>query len=573
MGDDLTPRTTGAQALARVIAASPDPFLVGLPGGHTVAIFDAIRDLPGITTVLAREESIATVIAENHGRSTGHAPVVMAQGAWLLGVGGAGIMEAHLASSPLVVVTDTTESNTFSHLGAYQAAFGGYGAYDLPAALAAITKRTFVATSPVQAVEMLQLAYLHATTGEPGPVALVLHSQAILGELGEHAARLDLTRPLTPLHPTPDADALASAAAAIAGAERPVVLVGNGARLGASAVQTFVERCEIPYVSTSGGKGVLPEDAPLAAGVIGNFGHDLANRTLGEADVVIVFGSKLSATDTIEANPQLLDGRRQTVIQVDVEPLNLGWTTHVTHRLLGRVEDVAAGLGSLVDASFGGVARVADLRSTTRHLAVPELASGDRLNPRAVTALLAELLPAASAVSCDAGENRLFMLHDYVVRAGGSIVQPNGGGAMGHAVPAAIAATYARPDQFAVAVLGDGGFAMSIHALMTAVENDRHLLAVVLDNTALGWVANGQGDRPFMSHFADFDLTAIAASLGAVATRAADRAGIERAVAAAIEGHGVHVLVVPVTMTESFLSVQTELAVASHEQLQPQEEQ
>ncbi|MDO5684410.1 MAG: thiamine pyrophosphate-binding protein, partial [Propionibacteriaceae bacterium] len=294
MTTPVTPQTTGAQAMAQVIAAAPEPFLVGLPGGHTMAIFDAIRDLPGVTAVLAREESIATVIAENHGRSTGRAPVVMAQGAWLLGVGGAGIMEAHLGASPLVVVADTTESDTFSHLGAYQAGFGGYGAFDLATALGAMTKRTFVATSPIQAVEMLQLAFLHATSGEPGPVAVVLHSRAILGSLGEHAGRVDLARPLSPVHPTPSAAAVAEAAALIGSAERPVVVLGNGARGGAEAVRAFVEACDIPYVSTSGGKGVLPEDAPLSAGVIGNFGHDLANRTLGEADAVVVFGSKLS---------------------------------------------------------------------------------------------------------------------------------------------------------------------------------------------------------------------------------------------------------------------------------------
>src|SRR5699024_10559614 len=100
-------------------------------------------------------------------------------GAWILGVGGAGILEAHLSSTPMVILTDMTEGGDNSHMGPYQGGAGGYGTYDLPQALGAITKRTFVARSAAQAAEMTQLAIIHATSGEPGPVAVIFHSQAV----------------------------------------------------------------------------------------------------------------------------------------------------------------------------------------------------------------------------------------------------------------------------------------------------------------------------------------------------------------------------------------------------------
>src|ERR1019366_4895459 len=105
-----------------------------------------------------------------------------------------------------------------------------------------------------------------------------------------------------------------------------------------------------------------------------------------------------------------------------------------------------------------------------------------------VAQLLSHLLPAETIVTCDAGENRLFMLHDYQARSAGSLLQPSGGGGMGYAVPAAMAARLAAPSRPVFAVCGDGGFAMSLHGLMTSVEQDLPVVVVVLNNQALGWV-------------------------------------------------------------------------------------
>ena len=212
----LTPRSSGAQGVAAVIAATTDPIVFGMPGGHTVEIFDALRDQDGVEQVLVREESLGTVMAEAYGRLTARPAVVMAQGAWILGAGGIGVMEAHLGASPMVVLIDATEGGGYSHHGPYQSGNGGYGAYDLPAAMAAITKRTFVADDPVQAVQMTQLAFTHATTGEPGPVAVVFHSRALLESLGDDGARRVSITPRVPA-PAPRADDACLAAAAAAG--------------------------------------------------------------------------------------------------------------------------------------------------------------------------------------------------------------------------------------------------------------------------------------------------------------------------------------------------------------------
>lgn len=569
----LDDSSTGAMGVAQVIATMERPIVFGLPGGHTVQIFDALRDITEVEGVLVREESIGTVMAESYGRLTGRPAVVMAQGAWILGAGGIGVMEAHLGSSPMVVLLDATEGGSHAHHGPYQSGLGDYGAYDLPAAMAAITKRTFVALDPVQAVQMTQLAVKHALAGEPGPVAVVFHSRALLERFRpEDLRRLHLGHDYRSPAPTVDPGGLQAAARAVAAARHPVALAGNGARDEASrgALLTFAETLDIPVVTTPGGKSVFPEDHPLAAGVIGSFGHDTANAILGAADLVLAVGTKIGATDTMEDHPGLLDATRQTIVQIDTEPLNLGWTHAVEHPLLGRAQDVlpqlTAAAVSAAGSGAGGTERVVSARAELGYFDVPGPVDGP-MNPRRLASMLADVLPADVVVTCDAGENRLFMLHDFRCQQGGILLQPNGGGGMGYAVPAALAATYSHPDRLAVAVVGDGGYAMSLHGLMTAVENGRRLLVVVMDNQALGWVLHGQGERPYMAEFAHFDLAAIAGAIGCIATEAGTEAEVRTAVAEAIQEPGVHVLVVRTSLAESFLTIQSAMAGVSHEQV------
>src|SRR5690606_20607320 len=120
-------------------------------------------------------------------------------------------------------------------------------------------------------------------------------------------------------------------------------------------------------------------------------------------------------------------------------------------------------------------------------------------------------------VGCDAGENRLFVLRDFQSRYGGTVLQPSGGGGMGYAIPAAMSAALNAPDCKSVAVCGDGGYSLSLHSLMSAVELGLRMVVLVLDNGLLGWVYNGQRGRYIASELRDFDYAAIARSMGACA--------------------------------------------------------
>lgn len=231
---------TGAHGVAGVIATETK-FVFGIPGGHMMAVFDALRDEQShVRTVLVREEALGSVMAEAYGRLTAEPTVVMGQGAWVLGNGGIGIMEAHLGSSPVVILVDATEGGAFAHHGSYQSGSGEYGSYDLLGALRAITKRAFYALTPEQAIQMTQLAFKHATTGQPGPVAVVFHSAALTGRIGQEdrapQVRVETSYRSTRAVPPP-AEEVAAAAVAIAAARRPVIVAGSGVRLSRASDQ------------------------------------------------------------------------------------------------------------------------------------------------------------------------------------------------------------------------------------------------------------------------------------------------------------------------------------------------
>ena len=562
---DAIGKLTGAQAVAHVIADMDNPRVFGMPGGYTVQIYDALQPLQNRVSVnLVREESLATVIAEAHGRLSGQPAVVIGQGAWVLGNAGIGIMEALLGCSPMVVLVDSTDGGNFSHLGPYQAGAGGYGAYDLPAAMRAITKRTFVATSPAQAMQMTQLAIKHATTGEQGPVAVIFNAASLFNRLdpGQEPPAYASSWYHKPACPLARQDSIEQAAHLIMAASSPIIVAGNGVRLAQAQKEllAFAQTHAIPVATTPAGKGTFPETDSLAVGLIGAFGHETANAALGAADLVIAVGTKLGASDTANQHPDLIDPTRQKYVQIDVEPLNLSWTLPVQVPVLGDARDALERLNlTLRNRTFQGVSRVAALRKKFTYFDAQALVARGDFSGRDAASILSQVLPDNSVVTCDAGENRLFMLREFQTKLGGDILQPNGGGGMGYAVPAAMAAAMIDKTRQAVAVCGDGGISMTLHGLLSALEMGLKLTVVVLDNQVLGWVYNSQRDRVIASEMKSFDFVAIAKAMGCHAELAQDPSSLKASIRRALDHPGVSLVVARISRTDRYQDIMSSL--------------
>ena len=298
--------------IVRILEEAGVEYVFGLPGGGTMAIFDALYD-SRIKPILVRHEGTAAVMADAYGRITGRPAVIMGQGLFMGSNATFGIMESFLSSSPMVVLTDTSDGDLAQH-PSNQSGAGEYGSIDLPAIFKAMTKSTTVATTPKEAAIGAQLALKHAISGRPGPTAVVMRSASIIGEVDlEHPPFIHDTAGYLNMGRTQAMPAdVERASSLLAEAKRPVIVAGNG--------RGWAERRRASAPSRRRGASPSPRrikaehprrDAPAGLGMAGVYGTKAANTAVAEADVVLVVGAMLRWQDTLREKPTVWTRRRR----------------------------------------------------------------------------------------------------------------------------------------------------------------------------------------------------------------------------------------------------------------------
>ena len=570
----LSEEVTPSEAIVRVLEQAGINLVFGMPGGNMGTVFNALYDhRETVRSVLVREEARAGVMAEVYGRLTGRPGVVIAQGAFLANVS-LGAIEGHVSSSPMLLMGDLSDNAPYSAHSPYQSGAGEYGTWDARQLFSAITKQTMVAYNGAHAVQCTQFAIKHAMSGQRGPVAVLYHSQSLRGRVGAETRPVlyGLESYLPPLAPRADEAAVKEAARVLRAAERPVIIAGNGVRIGQAydELAKLTTKLGAGLATTAGGKGTFPETHELALGVCGNFGTALANAEIGAADVILAVGTKLGVSDFANQNPKLIDPRRQVLIQVDIEPRNASWTFPVEIALIGEANMVLAQLISSIDAHGGASTqkleaariRIQNARREHGFFNAAELTSDEKpILPQRAIGEIQRAVPDNAIITCDAGENRIFMTHYFQTKGPGTFLQPSGVGGMGYAIPAALAAKLVARERKVVAVCGDGGFAIGMNGLMTAVTEDIPITVVVLNNGALGWVKHGQGDRNIACDLSDFDHAAIARSMRCEGTRVEEPSALGPALRKALMSDKPWVIDVITSLKESYRRVTSPLAL------------
>jgi acetolactate synthase-1/2/3 large subunit len=345
-------------------------------------------------------------------------------------------------------------------------------------------------------------------------------------------------------------------------------VAGNGVRIAQAyePLRELAETAGMPVATTAAGKGCFAETHPLALGVFGTFGTAAANACVGEADLVLVVGSKLSPSDTAWENPRLLDPSRQVFVQIDIEPRHASWNFPAETVVLGDAAQALRELGRALRSEArsearraAAVERVARHRERHGYFDAPAYRAEEQpILPQRVIGELMRNLPENGIVTCDAGENRILMTHFYQTKAAGGFLQAAGSGPMGFGIPAALAAKLVHPDRPVAAVVGDGGFAMTMNGLMTALEHDIPIVVVVFNNSALGWVLHGSG--AFAAEFKDFDHAAIARAMGCRGQRVEDPAALGPALREAFAARQPTVIDVRTSLSVSFADITSPLA-------------
>ncbi len=520
--------TKASELMANVLDEAGVQYVFGIPGGGTGEIYNALYDMSDrVKPVLARHEQAAAIMADAYGRATGKPAVVMGQGLFIGSNATFGIMEANLSSSPMIVLTDTSDSGMAQH-AANQSGAGEYGSIDLLGIFRSITKFTTLATNPKEAVIGLQLALKHATSGRPGPATVLMRSAAIAGDVDvESPPFIHPTQGyLTTATPTARTEDIDKAVEMLVKAERPVMIAGNGVHMSGAhgQVRELAETLGMAVATSYKGKSSIPETHPLAVGMVGVYGRPTANATVGDADVALVVGAKLTPQDTVGENPAVFDPKRQTIIQIDIDERNAGWTFPIDIGLVGdageilqKIQDASAEVveSSPVDTN-PRAARISERKRSLGYYDDPVLLQDSSpVMPQRLVRILQETVDPSTLFTLDAGNNRVWMAHYFQSQSHKTFYAPGGTAGMGWSLPAALGVKLAYPDKPVVGVTGDGGFMMSVHAINTALQYDLPVVYVVLNDSALGMVKNHQGDRRIVSEFIETDHGALARSMGA----------------------------------------------------------
>src|SRR5215831_20313139 len=375
---DVAPAGHGGALLAGLLAEHGVRHVFGVPGGQTLALYDAILDrqpaLGGVAGseatlrhVLVRDERSAAYAADAYARVTGRAGVCDAT----VGPGAAklpsGLGEALGASVPVVALVSELPARFAPHR--YRGAASQ--ALDQAALLAPVTKWHAAVPDAATLPALVRQAFREATTGRPGPVALFLPQDVLDGPAPDYVARPPARFGSFPaFRPAPDPDDVAAAGAVLRAAQRPFVLAGGGVlHSGAGAELTaLAEALSAAVGTTLSGKGAIAEDHPLSVGVTGSMGTGAAAAALAEADVVLLAGTKAGSGATFGWSLPRAD---QAVVQLDLDPAELG---RAFPHAVAVLADARPGLAALRTALSGSArpdraawrARVAELAAAWR---------------------------------------------------------------------------------------------------------------------------------------------------------------------------------------------------------------
>ncbi|WP_227356986.1 thiamine pyrophosphate-binding protein [Haladaptatus salinisoli] len=515
--------TTTSEALVSVLESLGVEYVFGYPGGRVIELLD---DLPesSVDVVRPRDEREGSVMAEMYGRLHGKPAVLAGQGPWIGSLGTIGQMEARLASSPMVVLTEASERGDYSTLAPYQQSRGDYGGLSLPKILDGVTKEHWFPRTPTETLRSVQLAFKHATAGRSGPTAVILDGNAITDDVPDDPTPpiWDSEEQVRNWDSKPTDRDVAAARDALESAERPVIVAGNGVHSAGAydELRAVAEAYDAAVATSYLGKSTIPETHDLAAGVIGSFGHEGANRVVSEADTLLVVGCRMNPMDTNWQAPSFIRPDEQTIVHADVDTRNAGWVYPAD---VGLVGDAKESLRALVDAGSAENDWARERAEAARESFVAEKCESDAspIKPQRAVKEIEAVVDEDTIVTADSGNNRFWLLNYLQTPAVRTYFGSGGVGGMGWSAPAAVSAAIST-DKDVVGVAGDGGFAMTMTSVEVAVEHGVAPTFVVLNDTSLGMVRQMQEEDGDIAgvEFHDTDFVRVAEGFGAEGVRA-----------------------------------------------------
>ena len=530
-------KITGSEALMRSLEHEGIKTIFGYPGGAIMPVFDALYDhRDKLNHILVRHEQGAAHAAQGFARVSGEVGVCLVTS----GPGATntitGVADAMIDSTPIVVIA--------GQVGASLLGTDAFQEVDLVGITQPISKWSYQIRRAEDVAWAVSRAFYIARSGRPGPVVLDFAKNA-QQELTEYEpVDVDFIRSYDP-DPETDPKAVAEAVALINEARKPLVLVGQGVELGNAQeeLRAFVEKADLPCGCTLLGLSALPSDHRLNKGMLGMHGNLGPNVKTNECDVLIAVGMRFD--DRVTGKLETY-ARQAKVIHLDVDPSEISKNVAVDVPILGNCKRTLALLTELIQAqrhtewieSFRPYEEKEYTQVIDREIHPKE----GPLNMGEVVCKVSEATRNEAILVTDVGQNQMMACRYFKFTKNRSVVTSGGMGTMGFGLPAAIGATFGRPDRTVCVFMGDGGLQMTMQELGTVMEQKAPVKIILLNNNYLGnvrqWQAMFFNRRYSFTPMMNPDYMQIASAYGIPSRRVAERGELEEAIREMLDTDG-----------------------------------
>jgi len=523
---------TGSQIIWEVLVREGVDVCFGYPGGAIMPAYDAMVQYP-IRHVLTRHEQGASHMADGYARVSGKVGVAIATsgpGATNLVTG---IATAMLDSSPIVCITGQVPAHLLGS-DAFQET-------DITGVTLPITKHNYLITRAADIAPCLREAFYIARSGRPGPVLVDITKNALQESCTFEWSDEEPTLPGYRPKFTPLPAHMEEAIALIHKAKRPIILAGQGIiKSGASEIlKTFVDTSDVPVACTLLGLGGLPASHPRNLGMMGMHGEAWVNTAIQEADLIIAAGMRFDDRVTGNLKTYAAGARK---IHIELDPSEINKNVKVDVPIIGDVgevlEDLTPHLEKVERPDW--IARIDELKGDSAVRDIKHLPDLGKLYAAHVIHDLWRLTEGKALVVTDVGQHQMWEAQYYHHDEPGTLVTSGGLGTMGFALPAAIGARFAHPEDNIWVIVGDGGFQMTAAELSTCVQENLKVNIAIINNGYLGMVRQWQeffyGGRYVATPIVSPDFVKLADAHGLKGMRVTTRAEVAEAVKAA-EAH------------------------------------
>lgn len=479
---------TGSEAVLEAMIAENVHTIFGYPGGAIMPIYDALYDYKDkLEHILVRHEQGGIHAAQGFARTSGKVGVVFATsgpGATNLVTG---LADAMIDSTPLVAIT----GQVFAHLLGTDA----FQETDVINITTPVTKWNYQVTDATEIPAVLAKAFYIARSGRPGPVLIDITKNAQIqkfdyeGYTSCHHIRSYRPKPIV------RKEYIAEAAKLINAAERPFVIFGQGVILGRAEneFKAFIEKSGLPAAWTILGLSALPTDHPLNVGMLGMHGNYGPNVLTNECDVLIAVGMRFDDRVTGRLDKY---AKQAKVIHLDIDPAEIDKNVKSTVPVWGDCKETLPQLTELLEQKDHSVWLQKFNEFTKKE---NELVIYDEMHPTKEEMSMAEVIDALNELTngnavivTDVGQHQMIACRYAKFNESKSNVTSGGLGTMGFALPAAIGAKYGAPERTVIAIIGDGGFQMTLQELGTIMQFGAAVKILILNNQFLGMVRQWQ---------------------------------------------------------------------------------